>query len=162
MAIIAVYPGYANLAVAIVDVTTHQILASGTYVVKNIGDNDARVVRRIHDALAQTWAASPIPPVRGVVETQCMGQVLRGVEYAALSWMLTLQIPCVAAHPSSIKSTVAGLGFNGHRQNKLDAQAVAQSWGYPKTNNHVADCVVMAEWANVQPESMFIGDSFLN
>lgn len=140
---LAIDPGFTNYALAIVDVNTRSLLFSCVHVVRIEGrDGDVRTAENIVAllrAVCRAWS-----PVHAVIEHQGMSQVLRGIEMASIGCLVTMGIPTTVMFAQTIKAHFAQLGFNGHKQNKKDAEALVREFNYGWQVNHVADCILMA------------------
>lgn len=149
--VVAIDPGIYNYGWAVLDLDTEELVAHGVHCMKRRGDGDAAIVANIVSAvctMVQTYA-----PVAAVVENQGQSMILKGIQQATVAAFCAYGVVSYVIFPQTVKSHFKeiGLGFHGHAQNKLDAEAAMLILGYPKCVHHVADCILMATyWRQIQ------------
>lgn len=151
--ICAIDPGHQNCAYAIVDPNTREVVACGVHRVSTPHVTpDHEVAQNCTQLMIELCAQHNIEQL--YVEYQGMGRAMTVVETAFLAAGMCCGVDIVRViYPLHIKKAYAALGCRGNRQNKKDAEALVVEMGYANYVSHVADCVLMANYALDYPSA---------
>ena len=132
-------PGFENYGVAILDLSTRELVLCETRKMRPVDDTDTATADRILE-----FARSLRPrPTMVVIENQGQSMVLRAIEMATIVAFRSLDIPCKVIYAQTIKQHFPDLGFRGNRQNKRDAESLVRKLNYPAQTSHEADAILM-------------------
>lgn len=153
--VVGIDPGQANCGVAVLDANTLELVEARTdFLCRRDAFTDIVIGRAAVAMMRQLKARFPsIDQV--VIESQYMGTHNKATQAALSTAALALlgDESASVVSPMTVKAHFrrAGLGCNGHAQNKTDALEAVRRMGYTVKDDHQADAILMAlYWSDVR------------
>ena len=153
--VVGVDPGQANCGVAVLDAATLELLDAHTDFLCTRAAFTDIVVGRASISLVRRLQQKFPSIEQVVIESQYMGTHNKATQAALSTAALALigEDAASVVSPMTVKAHFrrAGLGFNGHAQNKTDALEAVRRMGYTVRDDHQADAILLAlYWADVR------------